>query len=331
MRILVTGGAGYIGSHTARQLARQGHDVVILDNLSTGFARLANGFELIEGDIRDHSIVSTALRGVRAVVHFAAHASVGESVEDPRTYYENNVQGSLNLLGAVVDAGVRYFIHSSSCAVYGIPSVVPITENLPRLPLSPYGATKLAVENILEAYGHAYGLRYMNLRYFNAAGADESGEIGELHDPETHLIPRALEVAAGMQGELEIYGTDYPTPDGTCIRDYVHVNDLARAHVLALGYLQEDGDSAALNLGTGTGHSIRQIVSMIETVTGTRLVTRLCPARAGDPSVLVADNQAAKRLLGWNPSRGLREIVSSAWQWLQSNINASAERAALQD
>lgn len=317
MRIVVTGGAGYIGSHAARQLARRGHEVVILDNLSTGYASLARGFELVEADIRDRAKVMTALRGADAVMHFAAHAYVGESMVAPQKYFDNNVSGALALLAAVLDAHVPYFVHSSSCAVYGLPSRVPILEDTPRIPVNPYGATKLAVENILEAYGNAYRLRYVNLRYFNAAGADESGEIGELHQPETHLIPRALEVAAGTSKELEIYGTDYPTPDGTCVRDYIHVNDLAQAHLLALEYMKNQGESTAFNLGTGAGKSILEIVSMIEEVTGARVSTRACPRRAGDPAVLVADNARARRLLGWKPSRTLRDIIQSAWNWMQ--------------
>ncbi len=238
MAILVVGGAGYIGSHAARALRRSGYEVVIYDNLSTGFRRLAQGFELVEGDIADEVRLRPVLARVDAVMHFAAHAYVGESVENPRKYFRNNVAGALRLLNSALDAGIRRFVFSSSCAVYGVPEKIPISEQTPREPVNPYGASKLFFENALEAYGRAYGLRSVSLRYFNAAGGDESGEIGEMHDPETHLIPLALAASAANAPELQIYGSDYPTPDGTCVRDYIHVNDLADAHVRALQYLE---------------------------------------------------------------------------------------------
>ncbi len=258
MAILVTGGAGYIGSHAARVLRCSGYEVVLYDNLSTGFRRLAQGFELVEGDIADEAKLRPVLARVDAVMHFAAHAYVGESVENPRKYFRNNVLGALSLLNSVLDAGIRRFVFSSTCAVYGIPEQIPITEQTPREPINPYGASKLFFENALEAYSRAYGLRSVQLRYFNAAGADESGEIGEAHDPETHLIPLALAATTANGPELQICGSDYPTPDGTCVRDYVHVNDLADAHVRALQYLEGGGDekggaSLAINLGTGLG------------------------------------------------------------------------------
>src|SRR5882757_10819431 len=235
--VLVIGGAGYIGSHAARTLRRRGHEVIIYDNLSTGHEFLAGGFELVRGDIADAAKLSSSLRRVDSVMHFAAHAYVGESVTDPRKYFRNNVEGGLVLLSACVDCGVRRIIFSSTCAVYGVPAKVPIPENIPRQPVNPYGVSKLFFEYALEAYDRAYGLRFAALRYFNAAGADESGEIGELHEPETHLIPLALRAAGGDGAELQVFGADYPTPDGTCIRDYIHVNDLASAHVKALEYL----------------------------------------------------------------------------------------------
>src|SRR5438128_9864392 len=238
MRVLVIGGAGYIGSHTARALRDHRHEVVIYDNLSTGHEFLAKGFDLIVGDIADAAKLRTALSRVDSVVHFAAHAYVGESVINPRKYFQNNVEAALTLLNTAMDAGVRRFVFSSTCAVYGTPDKVPITEDLPRQPINPYGVSKLFFENALEAYHQAYGLRFASLRYFNAAGADESGEIGELHDPETHLIPLALRAANGTGAELQVYGSDYPTPDGTCIRDYIHVDDLADAHVKALHHLE---------------------------------------------------------------------------------------------
>ena len=227
MRVLVTGGAGYIGSHAARELKRSGHSVVIYDNLSTGHRFLADGFELIEADLSDSAASASALRNADAVMHFAAHAYVGESVQNPRKYYQNNVQSALSFLNVAVDAGIRYFIFSSTCAVYGVPREIPISESAPREPVNPYGATKLLFENALEAYSDAYQMRNVCLRYFNASGADASGEIGELHDPEPHLIPCALQAAAGVRPQLSIYGNDYPTADGTCIRDYIHVSDLA--------------------------------------------------------------------------------------------------------
>src|ERR1700720_4353334 len=256
MAILVVGGAGYIGSHVARALRSSGYEVVIYDNLSTGFRRLAHGFELVRGDIADEAVLRTVLARVDAVMHFAAHAYVGESVENPRKYFRNNVAAALNLLNSALDAGIRRFVFSSSCAVYGMPHQMPIDEQTPREPVNPYGASKLFLENALEAYGRAYGLRSVILRYFNAAGADESGKIGELHDPGTHLIPLALGAALGNSPSLRIYGSDYPTPDGTCIRDYIHVSDLADAHVRALQYLEAqsrepDSSSVAVNLGTG--------------------------------------------------------------------------------
>jgi UDP-glucose-4-epimerase GalE len=327
MRVLVTGGAGYIGSHAVRALRRRGFEVRILDNLSTGYARLAEGFELVRGDLRDSQNVAAAVAGVDAVMHFAASAYVGESVSDPRAYFENNVQAGLHLLNAVADQKVRYFVSSSTCAVYGIPSVIPITEETPREPVNPYGASKLFVEHALEAYRMAYSLNYMALRYFNVAGADESGETGELHDPETHLIPRILMVAAGMQPELEVYGNDYPTPDGTCVRDYIHVSDLAEAHVRALEYLVRTGNSAAVNLGTGKGWSVKEVVAAAEKVTGRRIPLRYAPRRAGDPPVLVADGSKARALLGWVPGRTLEQMVSSAWRWLERQNATSRGQA----
>jgi UDP-glucose-4-epimerase GalE len=258
MAILVAGGAGYIGSQVARALRRSGYEVVIYDNLSTGFRRLARGFELVEGDISHEVKLRSVLARVDAVMHFAAHAYVGESVENPRKYFRNNVAGSLSLLNSVLDAGIRRFVFSSSCAVYGIPGEIPITEQAVRAPVNPYGASKLFFENALEAYACAYGMRSVSLRYFNAAGADESGEIGELHEPETHLIPLALAACSGSGGELQIHGDDYATGDGTCVRDYVHVEDLADAHVRALRYLEGRSDprgfNLAVNLGTGRGY-----------------------------------------------------------------------------
>ena len=339
MAILVVGGAGYIGSHAARALRRSGYEVVIYDNLSTGFRRQAQGFELVEGDIADEARLRPVLARVDAIMHFAAHAYVGESVENPRKYFRNNVLGALSLLNSVLDAGIRRFVFSSSCAVYGIPGQIPskqlpITEETPREPVNPYGASKLFFENALEAYGRAYGLRSVSLRYFNAAGADESGEIGELHDPETHLIPLALSALAVNGSELQIYGSDYPTSDGTCVRDYIHVNDLADAHVRALQYLEthhqeksgdeKGGGALAINLGTGRGHSVLEIIQAAESATGRQVRRTIGPRRPGDPPILVADPAKAQRVLGWTAKRNLADIVASAWNWMQTTAQRHA-------
>ena len=327
MKVLVTGGAGYVGSHGACELKRRGHEVVAYDNLSTGHRALAKGFDLIVGDIADKDRLSSVLRGKDAVMHFAAFATVGESVKNPRKYYRNNVESALHLLNATIDAGIRNFVFSSTCAVYGNPSKVAIPEDMVRSPINPYGATKLLLEHALEDYNAAYGLRFAALRYFNAAGADPSGEIGEMHDPETHLIPLALQAAAGMRPELEIFGDDYPTPDGTCIRDYIHVNDLADAHVRAIEYLAAGGPSVALNLGTGMGHSVKQVLAEVERVTGSPLPIRVGPRRPGDPPILVADPSRAEKTLGWKAKSSLEEIVGSAWKWMQRSIAAQAGTA----
>ncbi len=313
MRVLVTGGAGYIGSHAARTLARRGHHVRIYDNLSTGHREMAQGFELVEGSVGDKNALAGALAGADAVMHFAALSIVSESVENPRKYFENNVRDGLVLLNACVDAGVRNFIFSSTAAVYGNPEKVPITEDAPKQPVNPYGSSKLAFEQAMQAYGPAYGLRSMSLRYFNAAGCDPSGELGELHQPETHLIPSALQSLTGTRRELQIFGDDYPTPDGTCVRDYIHVNDLAEAHVLALEYLVGGSESSVLNLGTGCGHSVKEVVDTIERVTGHKLPKRISGRRAGDPPVLLADPSRAEKLLGWKARFSLEEMVASAW------------------
>ena len=319
MAILVAGGAGYIGSHAARALRCSGYEVVLYDNLSTGLRRLAQGFELVEGDIADEARLRPVLARMDAVMHFAAHAYVGESVENPRKYFRNNVLGALSLLNAALDAGIRRFVFSSSCAVYGIPEQIPIAEQTPREPVNPYGASKLFFENALEAYSRAYRLRSVSLRYFNAAGADESGEIGEIHDPETHLIPLALAASTTNGSELQIHGSDYPTPDGTCVRDYIHVNDLADAHVRALQYLEESGDSLAINLGTGRGHSVLEVIQAAENATGRPVRRTIGPRRPGDPPSLVADPAQAQRVLGWTAQRNLADIVSSAWMWMQKD------------
>jgi UDP-glucose-4-epimerase GalE len=317
VKILVVGGAGYIGSHTARVLRKAGMDVLIYDNLSTGFDFLAKGFEMIVGDVHDTKKLLDAVKQTDAIMYFAANHYVGESVQNPRKYFRNNVEGGLNLLNTVLDAQKKYLIFSSTCSVYGAPEKMPITEDDPRLPVNPYGVSKVLFEQALEAYDTAYGLKSARLRYFNAAGADESGEIGECHDPEPHLIPLALRAAGGYGPELQVFGTDYPTPDGTCIRDYTNVVDLAEAHVIALQHLQAGNPSFTVNLGTGEGSSVKQVISTIEEVTGKKVPHKIVPRRAGDPPALVADPTNAQKLLKWKTKRTLRDSVQTAWNWMQ--------------
>lgn len=319
MKVLVVGGAGYIGSQTAHLLRDQAHDVRIFDNLSAGYRSLVPGIHLIHGDILDRGEIDGALQGVDAILHFAAKASVGESVHQPRDYFENNVTGTLNLLDAAVDAGIKQFIFSSTCAVYGVPLFVPLTEEHPFRPINPYGATKLCIELALEAYSRAYGLSYVALRYFNAAGADEKGRTGEMHQPETHLIPNVLKAALGVAPAVRIFGEDYPTPDGTCIRDYVHVSDLADAHVRALDYLAAGKSSACLNLGTGVGTSVKEVVEMVQKVIGKHVPHHIVARREGDPPVLLADPRKARETLGWVATRNLETMVATAWKWMQEH------------
>ena len=317
MVVLVIGGAGYIGSHAARALKRAGHEVIIFDNLSTGYELLASGFELVKGDMLDGAALARVLPRADAIMHFAAHAYVGESVTNPKKYFHNNVEGGLSLLNAALEAGVKKIIFSSSCAVYGDPAKVPIEEDTPRQPVNPYGVSKMFFEQALEAYGRAYGFRYASLRYFNAAGADEGGEIGELHEPETHLIPLALRAAAGLGPELQVFGSDYPTPDGTCIRDYIHVNDLASGHLKALDHLAAGKESFAVNLGTGSGVSVQEVISAVEEMTGKTVPHKRMPRRPGDPPRLVANPAKAQALLQWKATRGLRDVVTTAWNWME--------------
>jgi UDP-glucose-4-epimerase GalE len=323
--VLVIGGAGYIGSHAARALKRAGHEVIVYDNLCTGYEFLAAGFELVKSDVLDASALARVLPRADAIMHFAAHAYVGESVTNPRKYFRNNVEGGLSLLNAALDAGVKRLVFSSTCAVYGEPASVPIDERTPRQPVNPYGVTKLFFEQALEAYDRAYGFRYASLRYFNAAGADESGEVGELHDPETHLIPLALRAADGTGAELQVFGSDYPTPDGTCIRDYVHVNDLASAHVKALEHLWAGKESFAVNVGTGRGYSVQDVISAVEDVTGKRVPRTKVARRPGDPPALVANPAKAQALLRWQATRNLRDVVATAWNWMERRKQAAAQ------
>jgi UDP-glucose-4-epimerase GalE len=315
--VLVTGGAGYIGSHTAKALTRADYRVVIYDNLSAGHREAALGAPLIEGDVCDVGAVRSAIResGAEAVVHFAAWLSVFDSVHDPISYYRNNVVGALSTLEAMVAEGCECFVFSSTCAVYGEPIEVPLRETHPTAPINAYGQTKLAVEQALPHIEQAHGIRSVRLRYFNAAGADPDGELGEDHSPEIHVIPRALEAAAGGQ-PLDVFGEDYPTPDGTCLRDYVHVTDLADAHVLALKKLLTGGSSATYNLGTERPSSVRQVIAAVEHVTGHSVKCRPASRRAGDPAVLYASAELIRRELGWVPQRPeLETIVADAWRW----------------
>ncbi|MEK7270800.1 MAG: UDP-glucose 4-epimerase GalE [Planctomycetota bacterium] len=317
MRVLVVGGAGYIGGSTMRVLAAAGHEAVAYDNLSRGHRETVPAGSLIEGDLGDLKKMAEILRSrrIEAVMHFAAYAYVGESVEAPSMYWQNNVAATLNLLDAMREAGVRKFVFSSSCATFGNPVKVPMDETHPQNPISPYGWTKMVVERILEHYGTAYGLRHMSLRYFNAAGALPDGSHGEDHDPESHLIPRVLLAILGRLPPVPIFGTDYPTPDGTCIRDYVHVQDLAEAHIRALERI-ETLPLHAYNLGTGTGTSVKEILDVAERVTGKRVPIEPGPRRAGDPPRLVAANARARTDLGWTPRiTDIRAIVESAWAW----------------
>lgn len=317
-RVLVTGGAGYIGSHACKALARGGAVPVAYDNLVTGHADAARWGPLVVGDVRDRAALQAALRAHRidAVMHFAAFAYVGESVQHPGKYYDNNLGGMIALLAACAATGVDKIVFSSSCATYGLPDALPIREDTPQRPINPYGRTKLICEQMLGDHATAHGLRYVALRYFNAAGADPEGELGERHDPETHLIPLAMLAAAGRRPVLDVYGTDYDTPDGTCIRDYVHVADLARAHVLALRHLLADGNNLALNLGSGRGHSVREIAAAIRQVTGREVPMRDMPRRAGDPPALIADPEAAARILGFRTETSdILQIVQHAAPW----------------
>lgn len=318
MRVLVTGGAGYIGSHTAKALAKAGHEPLVLDNLSAGHRWAVKWGPLFEQDLADAQALSQLLKEqrVEAVLHFAASLLVGESVEQPRKYYWNNVVNTLHLLDAMKEAGVNRIVFSSSAATYGNPQQVPIPENHPKEPVNPYGETKLAMERALQWYGTAYGLKWMALRYFNAAGADIEGELGECHDPEAHIIPLTIKAALGERPHVEIYGTDYPTPDGSAVRDYVHVTDLGDAHVRALQHLTNGGDSRALNLGTGHGYSVREVIAEVGKISPRPVPFREGPRRAGDPPVLVADASHAGSVLGWKPQYSeLKTIVKNAWDW----------------
>jgi UDP-glucose 4-epimerase len=317
-KVLVTGGAGYIGSHTTKELLKQGFEVVVFDNLSSGNKEFVLGGGLIVGDLMDKAAIRNVFKSgdIDAVLHFASLIQVGESYVDPRKYYAQNLISSLNLLDVMLEAGVKSFIFSSSAAVYGTPRQIPIPEEHPLLPMNPYGQTKFFVEKILQDYDRAYGLKFISLRYFNAAGADPDGTLGEMHNPETHLIPNILLTIRGKKEYLEIYGTDFPTPDGTAIRDYIHVTDLAAAHVLALQRLLASSMSESINLGTNKGYSVREIIAKAEEITGKKVPTEQKTRREGDVPVLLASKEKAERLLGWKLRYSkIETIIDTAWKW----------------
>ncbi|WP_346353897.1 UDP-glucose 4-epimerase GalE [Azotosporobacter soli] len=329
MNILITGGAGYIGSHTVRLLAKAGHEVVVYDNLSKGHKEAVAGHRLVKGDIFDSALLRETIRrnSITAVVHFAAYSLVGESMEEPQAYYRNNVGGTLNLLDVMAECGVKQLVFSSTAAVYGEPSAAMITEEMDKKPASVYGRTKLIMENAMEDYSRAYGLRYKALRYFNACGADPAGDIGEDHQPESHLIPLVLQTCLGQRESIKIFGEDYPTPDGTCVRDYIHVNDLAQAHLLAVEALEAGQGSGAYNLGNGNGFSVRQIIDAAEAVTGIAIRREAAPRRSGDPAILVAAATKIKEELGWEPQFSeINEIIATAWRWHEKNPRGFAAK-----
>jgi UDP-glucose 4-epimerase len=318
MTVMVTGGAGYVGSHVVHELQALGIPCVVVDSLVRGHRELVPNADVIVGDTRDAALMRRVIRDYRvdAVMHFAAYAYVGESVAEPLTYYDNNVTATVSLLKTMVESDVKMMVFSSTCATYGLPETTPIHENHPQHPINPYGATKMMVERILRDVDRAHGLRSVVFRYFNAAGADRSGQIGEWHAPETHLIPLTLQAAAGRRTGVEIYGTDYPTPDGTCIRDYIHVTDLAQAHVLGLRYLESGEPSDAFNLGNGNGFSVREVIGAAERIVGRPVKVVEATRRPGDPPILVGASAKARQVLGWAPKlTTLDVIIETAWAW----------------
>ncbi len=318
MKILVAGGAGYIGSHTAKELIKEGFEVVVFDNFSTGKKELLVGGELFEGDLMHKESIKKALgsKNIEAVLHFASLIQVGESYADPRKYYTHNLITSLNLLDVMLEAGVKYFVFSSSAAVYGEPLQNPIPESHPLNPFNPYGQTKFFVEKVIQDYERAYGLKFISLRYFNAAGADPEGHLGELHDPETHLIPNILLFLLGKKRKFEIFGKDFPTKDGTAVRDYIHVTDLAKAHVLSLKKLLKSPQSEFINLGTNKGYSVLEIINITEEITGEKVLYTESPRREGDVPVLLASREKAEKILGWKLYHSnIETIIETAWNW----------------
>ena len=324
--ILVTGGAGYIGSHCVLALLEQGYEVVIYDNLSTGHLETVNTLKkygnviFYQGDLLNSSYLNTLFRQINidAVIHFAAFSQVGESVKNPAKYYHNNVVGTLNLLDAMLNNNVNTIVFSSTAATYGEPKYIPIDENHPQQPINPYGQTKLMIEKIMDDYNKAYGLKSVRLRYFNVAGADEQSRIGEWHEPETHLIPNILKSTFGNAKTFEMYGTDYDTKDGTCVRDYINVEDLAQAHVLALEYLKNGGKTNFFNLGTQEGNTVKEVFDLCEKVTEQKIPVAIMGRREGDPAKLVADNTKAKETLNWEPQKSLKDSIKSAYEWEKS-------------
>ena len=329
MRLLVLGGAGYIGSHTAVELLDRGHEVVIADNLITGYKQaVPKEAVFYQGDIRDYNFLNNLFKTekIDAVIHFAAFSLVGESVTNPLKYYENNLYGTKVLLQAMIDNNVDKIVFSSTAATYGEPENIPILESDRTCPTNPYGETKLAMEKMMKWSANAYQLRYVSLRYFNACGAHKSGKLGEAHNPESHLIPLVLQVPNGKRESVSIYGTDYDTPDGTCIRDYIHVTDLAEAHILAVEYLMKGGESNIFNLGNGVGYSVREVIETARKVTGHPIPAVEIPRRAGDPARLVASGEKAKMVLGWEPKiTSLEDIIRSAWVWHSTHPNGYNE------
>lgn len=330
----MTGGAGYIGSHTALALLEQNRETVIIDSLYQGHKAAIHGGVFYKGDLRDEALLDRIFteHQIEGVIHFAANSLVGESMKDPGKYYNNNVYGTLCLLEAMVKHGVRAIVFSSTAAVYGEPETVPIKETAPTNPTNAYGETKLAMERMIHWFESAHGLKYVSLRYFNAAGAHPSGKIGEDHDPETHLIPLILQVALGKRESISIFGGDYPTPDGTCIRDYIHVCDLADAHLLAVDHLIQGGDSGIYNLGNGKGFSVKEVIEIAREVTGHPIPAKMEPRRAGDPAVLVASSDKCKSELGWKPVRtDLKTIIQDAWNWHQNHPDGFNDMAVKED
>lgn len=325
MSILVLGGAGYIGSHAVYQLIDRGYEVVVVDNLQTGHKKAVHPkATFYEGDIRNRDFLNNVFHNeqIDGVIHFAANSLVGESMVDPLKYYDNNVYGTQILLEAMRNAGVRHIVFSSTAATYGEPKSVPITENMPTVPTNTYGETKLTMEKMMAWCEKAFDLKYVALRYFNVAGARGTGEIGEDHHPETHLIPVVLETALGKREYITVFGEDYPTKDGTCIRDYIHVEDLIDAHILALNYLQNGGDSSVFNLGSSQGFSVKEIIDMARKVTGKEIPAKIGERRLGDPGVLIASSEKAKNILGWNPAKtNIEQIIKDAWNWHSNHPN----------
>ena len=320
MSVLICGGAGYIGSHTNKELNRRGYETAVLDNLIYGHREAVKWGRFVQGDLANEKDIEAAFDAadtpVEAVVHFAAFAYVGESVTDPEKYYFNNVANTLNLLRVMRRRGCDKIIFSSTCATYGEPEKVPITEDMPQNPINPYGATKLTVERIFKDYAAAYSLKFAVLRYFNAAGADPDGEIGESHDPETHIIPLVLDAASGRRADIKVFGTDYNTPDGSCVRDYIHVTDLADAHVRALEHLKGGGENLFLNLGNERGTSVLELIDSVKRVTGRDFAVTPAPRRPGDPAILIGSREKARRILGWEPRYAdIDTIVKTAWNW----------------